>query len=199
MEEGDRDIELLARMALRDEAAMKLFYERHKVMVGRLAYASGLGEADAAELVQETFLRAWNAAPGFRGQSSAATWLRGIVRHLVADHIDAAVRARAVFARPPAAQAEDAPEPDAPAPGPGPDRLAELAEAKGCIDGCLAKLGTLHREVLSLRITGPELKEREVAKLLGVPLGTVKSRTSLALRSLAACVERCTEGGESRG
>src|SRR5689334_8094068 len=111
VEAGDRDIELLARMALRDEAAMKLFYERHKAMVGRLAFASGLGDADAAELVQETFMRAWNAAPGFRGQSSAATWLRGIVRHLIADHIDAAVRARAVFARPSLAQAEDAPEP----------------------------------------------------------------------------------------
>lgn len=187
-------------MALRDEAAMKLFYERHKSMVGRLAYASGLGEADAAELVQEAFLRAWNAAPGFRGQSSAATWLRGIVRHLIADHIDAAVRARAVFVRPAAAQAdEDLPEAEAPAPGYGPDKLAELAEAKGCIDGCLAKLGTLHREVLSLRITGPELKEREVAKLLDVPLGTVKSRTSLALRSLAACVERCIGGRDSHG
>jgi DNA-directed RNA polymerase specialized sigma24 family protein len=34
-----------------------------------------------------------------------------------------------------------------------------------------------------------------VAKLLGVPLGTVKSRTSIALKSLSTCVRRCTEGG----
>ena len=185
-------------MALKDEAAMTLFYERHKAMVGRLAYAAGLGEGDAADMVQEAFVRAWNAAPSFRGQSSAATWLRGIVRHLIADHIDAAVRARAVFVKPASAAADDAPEPDAESPRHGPERLAELAQAKGCIDGCLARLGALHREVLGLRITGPELKEREVAKLLGVPLGTVKSRTSIALRSLAACVERCM-GGKDHG
>src|SRR5882672_10834123 len=105
-------------MALRDEEAMKVFYERHKGMVGRLAFASRLPESDAAELVQEAFFRAWSAAPSFRGRSSAATWLRGIVRHLIADHIDAAVRTRAVFARPaPVLEGED-PGPEAEAPGP---------------------------------------------------------------------------------
>src|SRR5262245_64954224 len=128
-------------MARRDEAAMKLFYDRHKAMVGRLAFASGLREADAADLVQETFLRAWSAAPSFRGQSSAATWLRGIVRHLIADHIDAAVRARAVFARPAPGEEDAEPGPEAMAPDPGPERLAELAQAKACIERCLAKLG----------------------------------------------------------
>ena len=185
-------------MALRDEAAMKAFYERHKGMVGRLAFASGLPEADAADLVQEAFFRAWNGAGSFRGQSSAATWLRGIVRHMIADHINAAVRARAVFVAHKGGDADD--EDDDPAaraesPMPGPQKLLELAQSRRCIDGCLAKLGKLHREVLSLRITGPEYKEQEVAKLLGVPLGTVKSRTSIALRALASCVERCTEGG----
>jgi RNA polymerase sigma-70 factor (ECF subfamily) len=197
VEATNSDIELVGRMALRDEAAMKLFYERHKVMVGRLAFASGLPEADATELVQEAFFRAWRAAPTFRGQSSAASWLRGIVRHLIADHIDAAVRARAVFVAQKGADDEDEEDVAAQAesPWPGPQKLLELAQSKQCIDGCLAKLSKLHREVLSLRITGPEYKEQEVASLLGVPLGTVKSRTSIALRSLAACVERCVDGG----
>jgi RNA polymerase sigma-70 factor, ECF subfamily len=199
VDSNDSDIELVARMALRDEAAMKVFYDRHKGMVGRLAFASGLPESDAAELVQEAFFRAWKAAPSFRGRSSAATWLRGIVRHLIADHIDAAVRARAVFVAPRASQDEDEAMPEAEAPQHGPQALLELAQAKRCIDGCLAKLSTLHREVLSLRICGPEMKEQEVAKLLGVPLGTVKSRTSIALRTLAACVARCSSGEAAHG
>jgi len=196
VEAGESDIELLGRMALKDEAAMKLFYQRHKVMVGRLAFASGLSDTDAAELVQEAFFRAWNAAGSFRGQSSAASWLRGIVRHLIADHIDAAVRSRAVFATPRPAGDEDEEDYAARAESsdPGPERLAELAQAKRCIDTCLAKLGALHREVIALRVTGPEYKEQDVARLLGVPLGTVKSRTSIALKSLAACVKRCSGG-----
>jgi RNA polymerase sigma-70 factor, ECF subfamily len=171
---------------------MRVFYERHKAMVGRLARASGMRDDDARELVQETFVRAWHSAAMYRGEASAASWLRGIVRHLVADHVDAAVRARRLFvAQEAQGDSDGQAEADAAAPEPGPERLAELAQAKRCIQECLAKLNAPHREVLALRICGAELKEREVARLLGVPLGTVKSRTSIALRLLAACVDRC--------
>ena len=171
---------------------MKVFYERYKGMVGRLARANGLSDPDARDLVQETFMRAWQSARAFRGQASAGSWLRGIVRHLIADHIDAAVKNRSVFvaSSPDSERETDAAE-QVVAPEPGPERLLELARAKQCIDQCLRKLSTLHREVLSLRICGPELKEQEVARLLGVPVGTVKSRTSIALRALATCVEQC--------
>jgi RNA polymerase sigma-70 factor (ECF subfamily) len=171
---------------------MRVFYERYKAMVGRLARASGLRDDEARELVQETFVRAWHSAPSYRGEASAASWLRGIVRHLVADHVDATVRARRLFVAWEAQGDSDGrAEADTAAPEPGPEQLAELAQAKRCIEQCLAKLGVQHREVLALRVCGAELKEQEVARLLGVPLGTIKSRTSIALRLLAACVERC--------
>ena len=188
----DSDVELVGRMALGDEKSMRIFYERYKAMVGKLARAAGMADADARELVQEAFLRAWQSAGSFRGEASAGSWLRGIVRHLIADHVDAAVKARAVFAA--AAPGEDdnpGSAPESAAPEHGPDKLLELARAKQCIDQCLRKLSALHREVLSLRICGAQLKEQEVARLLGVPVGTVKSRTSIALRALAACVEQC--------
>ena len=192
MHAGDSDVELVGRIALGDERSMRVFYERHKAMVGRLARAGGLRDDDARELVQETFVRAWRSAPMYRGEASAASWLRGIVRHLVADHVDAAVRARRLFvAREAQGDSDGQAEADAAAPEPGPERLAELAQAKRCIQQCLAKLNVPHREVLALRVCGAELKEREVARLLSVPLGTVKSRTSIALRLLAACVDRC--------
>jgi DNA-directed RNA polymerase specialized sigma24 family protein len=105
--------------------------------------------------------------------------------------VDEAVKARQVFAE---MGDEDAP---APASEPGPERLAELAQARRCIDQCMRKLRAPHREVLALRVCGAELKESDVARLLGVPIGTVKSRTSIALRALAACVEQCA--GSSHG
>jgi RNA polymerase sigma-70 factor (ECF subfamily) len=189
---GDSDVELVGRIALGDERSMRVFYERHKAMVGRLARASGLRDDDARELVQETFVRAWHSASRYRGEASVASWLRGIVRHLVADHVDAAVRARRLFVpRETQGEGDGQAEADAAAPEPGPERLAELAQAKRCIDQCLTKLSVQHREVLALRVCGAELKEQEAARLLGVPLGTIKSRTSIALRLLAACVERC--------
>jgi RNA polymerase sigma-70 factor (ECF subfamily) len=187
----DSDAELVGRIALGDEKAMRVFYERYKGMTGRLARAGGMSDADARDLVQEAFVRAWQSAGSFRGESSASSWLRGIVRHLIADHVDAAVRARAVFVTPKAGEG-DGVEAQPAAPDPGPEKLYELAHAKQCIEQCLRKLSAMHREVLSLRICGRELKEQEVSRLLDVPVGTVKSRTSIALRALAACVEQCS-------
>jgi len=189
----DPDFELIERMAAGDEGAMTIFYERYKGLVGRLARHSGLDEADSRELVQEAFLRAWQSARSFRALSTARSWLRGIVRHLIADRIDAAVKARAVFVAP-SRLAEPDTEDATPAPGYGPEKLLDLAQAKQCIVQCLKKLSTLHREVIELRICGAELKEQEVAKMLGIPLGTVKSRTSIGLNALARCVEHCREG-----
>lgn len=195
METKDPDFELVGRMAAADEAAMSVFYARHKALVGRLARNSGLGDAEARDLVQEAFLRAWRSAPSFKGLSSPRSWLCGIVRHLIADHIDAAVKSRAIFVAPrPGTEAAEEGNWQAADPGHGPEKLLELAQAKQCIAACLKKLGKLHREVLMLRICGPELKEQEVARVLGVPLGTVKSRTSIGLRALGQCVEACCEG-----
>ena len=188
LEARDSDVDLVARMALGDEDAMRALYERHKVMVGRLARGSAASDADARELVQDTFVRAWRAAASFRGEASVASWLRGILRHLLADHVDTQIRTRKVFA--PTAAAEDD-QAAVPSPDPGPERLLELAQARRCIDECLRKLSAVHREVLVLRVCGAEMKEQEVAHLLAVPAGTVKSRTSMALRALAACVEVC--------
>jgi RNA polymerase sigma-70 factor (ECF subfamily) len=159
-----------------------------------LARAGGLPDTDARDLVQETFVRAWRAAGSFRGESTAASWLRGIVRHLIADHIDAAVRARRLFVAPHAGVDGDQQTELQGSGDPGPERLLELAQAKQCIDSCLRKLSGAHREVLVLRLCGAELKEQQVARLLDVPAGTVKSRTSIALRSLAACVDQCAGG-----
>jgi len=195
VESKDPDFEFIERVAAGDEKAMAIFYERYKGLVGRLARNSGLGEADARELVQEAFLRAWQSAGSFKGLSTARSWLCGIVRHLIADHIDSAVKGRAIFVAPqPSADPgeEEASQPAAP--DYGPEKLLELAQAKRCIFTCLKKLSTLHRDVLQLRICGPELKEREIARVLGIPLGTVKSRTSIGLRALATCVGVCCEG-----
>ncbi|MBI3373380.1 MAG: RNA polymerase sigma factor [Betaproteobacteria bacterium] len=193
MQAEESDVELVGRLALGDEPAMRVLYERYKGVVGRLARASGMADPDAREIVQETFLRAWQSASSYRGEGSAGSWLRGIARHRIADHIDAEVKKRSVFVSPnPDPEDNIDATPETIAPEPGPEKLLELARAKQCIEQCLQRLSALHREVLSLRIFGQELKEQEVARLLDVPLGTVKSRTSIALRSLAACVAQCS-------
>src|ERR687894_1761575 len=68
------------------------------------------GSAD--DLTQETFLRAFKALPGFRGQSSVRTWLLGIARRACADHLRAVVRRRRLDARLAQQAWTDVPHPD---------------------------------------------------------------------------------------
>ena len=196
MQAAESDLQLIGQIALGDEKSMRVFYERYKVMIGRLARAAGFSDADTRDIVQETFIRAWRSAAAFRGEGSAGSWLRGIARHLLADHVDAAIRSRRRFAETRLGDHEDTAMLE-PSPEPGPEQLAELAEHRRCIEQCLRKLSTLHREVLVLRVCGAGLGEQAVARLLGVPLGTVKSRTSVALGALAGCVRTCAGANDA--
>lgn len=167
----DGDGALVARMADGDETALTGLYERHAGAV--LAYLRQLtGDPDEAEeLLQDTFVAAWRAAPGFAGRSSARTWLFGIARRRARDDRR---RHRLPLA--------------------GPSELGGLV-ARGGEDLALARLelaelsevarrlSAAHREVLALALVH-ELPLAEVARVLDVPVGTVKSRLSAARRAL---------------
>jgi RNA polymerase sigma factor (sigma-70 family) len=81
------DAELLAE-AGHDPSAFGELYDRHAVGIFRWARRAGLVEADALDLVGELFARAWVWRKRFRdpGDGSAAPWLFGIARNLIAAH-----------------------------------------------------------------------------------------------------------------
>src|SRR3954471_19837279 len=82
--DGQRDLELIARWKAGDERAATELVERHASALARFAVASGeRNEVD--ELVQDTFVRAFNSIDGFRGESSFRTWLFTIERRLLID------------------------------------------------------------------------------------------------------------------
>lgn len=144
-----------------------------------LAYATRLlGDRAAAEdVVQEALIRAWrNPEVLTNGKGSTRGWLLTVVRNLVIDR----VRARA--ARP----AEVAEDPDA---QPAARDHADLVANSVTIQGALRELSEEHRVVLQqLYLEGRSLSE--AADLLGVPTGTVKSRSYYALRALRAAMQR---------
>lgn len=132
-----------------------------------------LGDRELAEeVVQDVFARLWRHADSYDGRrSSVRTWLFAIARNRIVD-----ARRRAA-ARP--KRAED-------------DSLDAYAEVDAGLDqavlrwqvtAALARLSPAHREVIRLAHYGG-LTMREIAERTGVPLGTVKSRTSYALRHL---------------
>src|SRR3954467_7734696 len=97
MTEGPRadsereDLDLIARWKTGDQSAATRLVEKHSPALARFAASSG-ARHDIDELVQDTFIRAFNSLDGFRGESSFRTWLFTIERRLLLDRQRSAKR-----------------------------------------------------------------------------------------------------------
>ncbi|MEV0973155.1 RNA polymerase sigma factor [Microtetraspora glauca] len=170
----DTDPELLRGVAAGDERAFEHLYRRHAPAL--LAYAQGLlgGErGPAEEALQETFVAVWRGAGSFEGRSLVRTWLFGICRRQAL---------KRVSGRPAALPLHDAM--DVPASDPDPQVVALARADTAAVGAALDTLSPLHREVLDLAFAA-ELSHAEIAEVLDVPVGTVKSRLFNARAVLA--------------
>jgi len=177
------DSALLARVAAGDERAFELVYERYAPSL--LAYAQTLlGErGPAEEALQDTFVAVWRNARTFEGRSTVRTWLFGICRRQALKRL----RGR----RPDPLPEEHALEVASDAPQPEAVVLARADAA--AVAAALATLPPAQREVLELAFAA-ELSHAEIAQVLGVPVGTVKSRLFNARATLARALPAEVEG-----
>jgi RNA polymerase sigma-70 factor, ECF subfamily len=169
------DAELLLAVGRGDRG--EPLHELYRRYSGRV-YGLGvqlLGDRGLAEeLVQEAFVRVWRTAGRFDpDRGSAATFVFTIARRLAID----------LWRRPSSRQAapEATTEPD----DDQVDRLLVGLDVRDALDS----LSDAHRRVLELSYRD-QLKQTEIAERLGIPLGTVKTRSYHALRSLRAALER---------
>jgi RNA polymerase sigma-70 factor (ECF subfamily) len=178
------DAGLLRRIAQGDEDAMASFYRDH----GRVVFAQVLlvvGERVLAEeIVQDAMLAVWRGAGSFRGESSVRSWVIAIARRQTRDRLRGR-RLRVV---------DDAFLADQPGSGPGPEVTAlDRAELAG-VRVAIRELAPAHREVLGLAF-GSGLSLPEVAGVLEIPVGTVKSRLTAARIALSRILD---EKGQNR-
>lgn len=172
------DAQLLARIS--SDATGEALRALYRAYAGELyGFAlNALGDRGTAEeVVQEVFTRAWRHAEAYDPtRGSVRTWLYQITRHAIID-----TRRRAAV-RPALALHEPREEED-------PEGLSiERAMLGWQVAGALEKLTPEHRQVIRLaHVQG--LSVREIAERLGLPEGTVKSRTWYALRSLRLILE----------
>jgi RNA polymerase sigma-70 factor, ECF subfamily len=178
------EIALLDRIAKGDQAAMTEFYRLHsRAVLMHITLIVG-DRALAEEIFQDTMLAIWRSAASFRGESRVRTWVISIARRQARDRL----RRRRLRLVSDSELAEHA------SPEPGPEALAlERAEVSE-VAAAIAGLGRAHREVLGLAF-GSGLNLAEVALVLQVPVGTVKSRLTSAR---VALVRALGENGEKR-
>ena len=133
---------------------------------------------DAAEAAQEAFLAAWQGLKNFRGDSSFSTWLYRLSSNACVDLLRREGRRQAAVSL----DGEDL-NLDSPSPIPSPQEEAERRELREQIEAGLRALPPEYREVLVLREM-QQLRYDEIAHVLELDVGTVKSRISRGRKRL---------------
>ena len=169
------DADLITRARTGDVAAYEELVRRYQDVAVRTAYLV-CPEADADDAVQEAFLKAYRALPRFRAGSPVRPWLLRIVANEARNRRRSAGRREGLALR--AAAADPASHVE-----PGPERAVIAAETRAELLRAVGLLRDDDREILGARFM-LELSEAEAAETLGLPRGTVKSRTSRALGRL---------------
>jgi RNA polymerase sigma-70 factor (ECF subfamily) len=179
-ERDDRDLVALARS--HDIPAFETLYARHKAPLYRTALAITRERGAAEELLQETFLRAYRHLDRIELETGASLrpWLHRIVINLAYDW--AARRRRS------AAPLESVLDRLATAGSLSPERQAERGEQSRVVDDAVAGLEFRHRIVIILYYLH-DMDLSEIAELLNVPEGTVKSRLYYGRIKLRAVLE----------
>ena len=181
-EQGDDAVDrsLVARWLGGDERAATLLVERHAPALARFAASltSSIDRGQIDELVQDTFVRAFQSIAEFRGESSLRTWLFTIERRLLLD------RRRAERRRP---DADEIDERDAATAYTALDSLV-AGETEGRIRRALDRLSPLQRNVFMLRVT-EGLSYKEIAGVVGTTEGAARVHYHNAMRAIKELVD----------
>lgn len=169
------DDRALSRFLAGDVLGFEQIVRHYSTMVFSLA-ARVVGPAEAEDVVQETFLRAYHGLEKFRGESSLKTWLYAIALNRARARRGTLGRLRAMFS-PGRTNENDAfaSLDDAPDPALSPEENALTKERRVRLRAAIRALPDEFRTAVLLRdLEG--LSYEEVAEVLGVPIGTVRSR-----------------------
>jgi RNA polymerase sigma-70 factor (ECF subfamily) len=180
----DPDGKLVRRAQGGDERAFAQLVEGEQHRLFTLAVRQLGSRADAEDAVQETLIRAWKALPRFRADASFSTWLYRICLNAIHDQ-------RARSARGSGVPLDDVPEPADP-------RNAILErELSGELQRALGELDETYRVAVVLYdVLGRSYAE--IAAVLDVPEGTVKSRIFRGRTELARLLGTMRDGEESK-
>jgi len=170
--------ELLARAQAGDADAYAALVRAHQDIAFRTALLITRNAADAEEAAQDGFVKAWRALGRFREGAPLRPWLLTIVANEARNRRRSAGRRAALTLR--ISRSEES--------GASAESEALAHQSRGALLDAISRLKTDDRLVLGCRYL-LELSEAETAAALGVPAGTVKSRTSRALARLREDVE----------
>ena len=188
----EQDADMLKRLHDGDRAAMAELYDRYFDRVYSLVFNQVDRNREVAEdIVQDTFLAALKSAKGFKGRSSAYTWLCSIAYHKVADHYRRQSRERKRMVSGVDVDTVDASE--NPGTQPQPDSMIESAETRQVVNEALAKLPWDYRQVLILKYV-EEMSVQEIGQIMDRSPKSIEGLLTRSRKALQAQLEGVREG-----
>ncbi len=180
--------DLVARVALRDQAAFKTLYERTARTLLAIIVRLLRDQAWAEEILQEAYVSIWHSAPSYSAaKSQPMTWLMTIARYKAMDALRSTTGERETLVRPVYADSEDDEVPDVADESPGPLDLLLRKMDKGRLRACLESLEPAQRQAIALAFYDG-MTHAELAMHMRQPLGTVKAWVRRGLERLRACL-----------
>ena len=180
-ESHELDLELVERHRCGDPEAFEEIYSRFAEMVYNVSLRLSSDPEQAADLTQEVFLRIFRHLGGFRGMSSLKTW----IFRIALNHCRNRLSRRRPAMQPLEEEGTESRWADA---GRGPEELAVAADEGRRLAESLSRLPAEFREAVVLRdIEG--LSYEEIADVLGVRIGTVRSRIARGRERLRSLLE----------
>ena len=184
MNEDIRKLEdLVPQARAGDMGAFEALYQRYQA--GIYTFLRGqVREAElAADLTQQTFVRAWESLPGLRDPGAFQSWLHRIALNLVRDEAKSGRARLEVVATDLADERSGAPPREAVARNPGPEELALSSELRDRVWQALGSVPAEQRAALVMHhMTG--MSVAEIAKAMRVRPGTVMSRLARGREAL---------------
>jgi len=177
------DSELVERARAGDAGAFGELMTRHGQAAYRTALAALGSPADAEEVTQESFVRAYAELATFRGEATFRTWVSAIVWRRALNRRRSVARRLRLFVQ----QAEACAEPVAS--GPSAEAALLALERQQLVAGLIRALPKRLRDPL-LMAAADEHSYSELAVILGIPAGTLKWRISEARRLLKRKLEQ---------
>jgi RNA polymerase sigma-70 factor, ECF subfamily len=178
------DRELIGLIAGNDQSAMRILFIRHQVRVFRFLLRIVGNRETAEDLVSEVFLEVWRKAGQFEMRSQVTTWLLGIARHKALGLLR---RQRTMLCAEEVVESIEDPADD-------PEVATQKSERGTLLRDCIGHLSASHREVIDL-VYYQQQSIEDVAKIVGVPVNTVKTRMFYARKQIA---DMMAKGGIER-
>ena len=164
----------VARARAGDTAAFAALVRRHQDRVFGFILRMLDARDEAMELTQDVFVKAWQALPGWRPEARFSTWLLQIARNAALDQL----RRRRLIQFAPLDDGMDVADT-----APGPEARYASRQRQALLENALQQIAAEHREILLLREV-EDLSYGELAAVLGIAEGTVKSRLARARAAL---------------